>query len=440
MLTRRLLAPQSALSPWGTAARFTIPHRRDQTRRAKSSRTPPDASNEASLYDKLFPGTPPATRTRPRQRHGNPPAQKPLRSALIRDMKAWGWGEKSQPKTESQGTQSPRWGERYIRGRESQNGEMGDIPLGRAFKTPTNQPPETSNGTDTDEGQSYNGPAVLVLNSASKSLLESDFYRLGRQGQHLDGWASGIVKVVQARSPTTQEPLGQYFIHFDSRAAAMAYMDEVMRLLSLSRQAAGSNWDLSPRDPTGPLPLAPKLGATRGGEGDTDASVQAFTLIPPSAALNLKLRLPEEVESRRHGQAGRRNGEPGIGGGIWSGDGGRHAEGKGEHHKVLVWLDGSQVTADTLLGAIEDDGKDRNLAWRLQDGPRSIAPIPGAGFRNALEKGPPEKDDPTQQRARFIVSFAEAVEARRFARSWHKRELSLPDRDRTMVVNATALW
>lgn len=220
----------------------------------------------------------------------------------------------------------------------------------------------------------------------------------------------------------------------------MAYMDEVMRLLSLSRQAAGPNWDLSPRDPTGPLPLAPKLGATRGGEGDTDASVQAFTLIPPSAALNLKLRLPEEVESRRRGQAGRRNGAPGIGGGIWSGDGGRHAEGKGEHHKVLVWLDGSQVTVDTLLGAIEDDGKDRNLAWRLQDGPRSVAPIPGTGFRNALEKGPPEKDDPTQQRARFIVSFAEAVEARRFARSWHKRELSLPDRDRTMVVNATALW
>jgi hypothetical protein len=45
-----------------------------------------------------------------------------------------------------------------------------------------------------DTDQSYNGPTVLVLNGASKSLVESDFYRLARQGQHLDGWASSILK------------------------------------------------------------------------------------------------------------------------------------------------------------------------------------------------------------------------------------------------------
>jgi hypothetical protein len=40
----------------------------------------------------------------------------------------------------------------------------------------------------------YNGPTLLVLNGASKSLLESDFYRLARQGKHLDNWAIGLVR------------------------------------------------------------------------------------------------------------------------------------------------------------------------------------------------------------------------------------------------------
>lgn len=35
---------------------------------------------------------------------------------------------------------------------------------------------------------------ILVLNSASPNLLESDFYRLANQGRHVDGWAVGISK------------------------------------------------------------------------------------------------------------------------------------------------------------------------------------------------------------------------------------------------------
>jgi hypothetical protein len=38
------------------------------------------------------------------------------------------------------------------------------------------------------------GPTVLVLSNASRSLLESDFYRLAPQGQHVDGWAGAITK------------------------------------------------------------------------------------------------------------------------------------------------------------------------------------------------------------------------------------------------------
>lgn len=38
------------------------------------------------------------------------------------------------------------------------------------------------------------GPAVLVVSCASRSLAESDFYRLAPQGRHVDGWAGGITK------------------------------------------------------------------------------------------------------------------------------------------------------------------------------------------------------------------------------------------------------
>lgn len=206
----------------------------------------------------------------------------------------------------------------------------------------------------------------------------------------------------------------------------MAYMDEVMRLLALSRRASGVNWHLSSRDPTGPMPLAPKLGAKPGGEGDSDASLRAFTLVPPSAALNIKLRLPHGVSD--------------VDSGMWTANQG--VDEKGEHHKVVVWLDGSQVTTVGLLDAIEDDGRERNLQWRLKDGARSVKPVPVAAPQSDLMETLDSVGDGSRQTrfARFVVSFAEPVEARRFARSWHKRRLNFIDRDREVVVHATTLW
>lgn len=37
-------------------------------------------------------------------------------------------------------------------------------------------------------------PSILVLNSAAKTLEESDFFRLGPKGEHIEGWTSGIIK------------------------------------------------------------------------------------------------------------------------------------------------------------------------------------------------------------------------------------------------------
>lgn len=40
----------------------------------------------------------------------------------------------------------------------------------------------------------HRNASVLILSNASKSLSLSDFLRLSPQGEHIDGWASGIIK------------------------------------------------------------------------------------------------------------------------------------------------------------------------------------------------------------------------------------------------------
>jgi hypothetical protein len=37
-------------------------------------------------------------------------------------------------------------------------------------------------------------PSLLILNACSMNLEESDFFRLGPRGEHIEGWTSGIIK------------------------------------------------------------------------------------------------------------------------------------------------------------------------------------------------------------------------------------------------------
>jgi len=37
-------------------------------------------------------------------------------------------------------------------------------------------------------------PSLLVLNACSKNLEESDFFRLGPKGDHIEGWTSGVLQ------------------------------------------------------------------------------------------------------------------------------------------------------------------------------------------------------------------------------------------------------
>jgi hypothetical protein len=241
---------------------------------------------------------------------------------------------------------------------------------------------------------------------------------------------------------------------FESRAAARAYLDEAIRLHRLSRASLGKNRHTGP---DAAVPLA---------AGDVDAQqLRAYVLVPPSMQLSLKLLagsdkaarplpLPppprdaggdqprlrrntgpfeELAERARNGPAGE---EP------WSS--GPAGASSADDRKVLVVLDGGKLTVDAVRAAIDMDGTVRNLAWRLGEGEENIQPTrklisparrhgPGADNRTAEEKS-------AERFGRFLVTFAESAEARRFVRGWHKRGVYDDRTERTVIVNATALW
>ena len=102
---------------------------------------------------------------------------------------------------------------------------------------------------------------------------------------------------------------------------------------------------------------------------------------------------------------------------------------------------------------LKADGAERNLPWRLAEQrdrshqPPAIDPVkagsgevdwPDAAKEEAAMRGVELKKEVGYQR--FVVSFAEVGEARRFARVWHRRKVEEERTGREMVVEATALW
>jgi hypothetical protein len=56
------------------------------------------------------------------------------------------------------------------------------------------QEPARTTEVDQHQFREYKDAHVLVLSNASRSLALSDFLRLSPKGEHIDGWASGIIK------------------------------------------------------------------------------------------------------------------------------------------------------------------------------------------------------------------------------------------------------
>ncbi|POS81174.1 hypothetical protein DHEL01_v200445 [Diaporthe helianthi] len=320
---------------------------------------------------------------------------------------------------------------------------------------------------------------VVVLSGTSPSLMDTDFYRIAPEGKHLEGWAGGLVKVIQAHDSISYEPLGQYYLMFYSRPSALAYVNEVQRLHELSRRLLHAPGDSGREVAKGSLdqaPVSPQPFLT----DEERVAVRSFTLFSPHITPHVSVRmwntkLVKELTAksniadilptlRPEGSTPAR-----VLLKLTSPDG-QHGEGRGG------------LTTDELWLTLRDDGRERSAPWALaslSEGimpvkPRFISehdkitvkaepvPIPlelsgededyigdgshGAGGLVIGPSPPPRKDadgtpdvDRNERFRRFVLTFTQPAIARRFVRCWHKRVVYDALLDRRVVIDAVAI-
>jgi len=311
--------------------------------------------------------------------------------------------------------------------------------------------------------------ATLLLSGTTPTLQHSDFARLAPQGVHMDGWAAGLASVQQFRDPDTLEPRGTYALRFESPGAAAAYAVEARRRHRLARRAVQPRRHRNAarfREPGLVRPYEPadadvaavdaepahEEPAEEGADADADArDARAFALAPPLGRLELEFGEGAEWMAGRLSPHGPRPARPSP---AVQRDPLRLFRGRGAGTdvgaRVLVAIEGGETTAWGLRSVVDADGLDRNLAWGLLDGVEAVLPVPWLAMatRRAdkgerltlaglLKASPP---DEAGLHVRFVVSFREALEARRFVRDWHRRRTQSPDTGRDILLNATSLW
>lgn len=123
---------------------------------------------------------------------------------------------------------------------------------------------------------------------------------------------------------------------------------------------------------------------------------------------------------------------------------------------VLFSVDAGLIGFIDLRDAIEADGYRRNLHWRLVK-EEGIVPMykQQYGETEDVEAGVEEDKyisgkESYRRPARYILSFEDQAEARRFVRNWHRRPFQYYDRDRRFqkrmldekapIVNAQIMW
>lgn len=275
---------------------------------------------------------------------------------------------------------------------------------------------------------------VLILESASTTLTTTDFHRISPRGTHIRNWLSGITKVIPGRDPQTLEHLGYYYILFSSNAAARAYQDEVVRRHILANKHTPSAID---------SPLAPPPGFIKDGE-DLHAVIESFTLIPASRpSINIRrVKKPYPPATMRIISEG---GVPAL-------------VARQKECQNLVLLHISNGSGYTYVSEVDVrrwlsvDAKRRGLSWGLINGANNVVRLAGR------EEGDEDEDALTLREKehkayrerrrlppRFILSFEEADEAKRFVREWHRRHFTVDTRqagegEPPLMIDAELLW
>ena len=162
MLLNRLSRLQSLLPVWTTGRSSFIEQRACKSSGRVSHRGKrPSSTPGLSLFEELFPEEAKASEEKTKIEGINEISRGPLRDEFLREFE---WAKSKQ------------------------------------FRLPGDRKPDARNEStgnarhDEQESKQRQDASVLVLTNASKNLSLSDFLRLSPKGQHIDGWASGIIK------------------------------------------------------------------------------------------------------------------------------------------------------------------------------------------------------------------------------------------------------
>jgi hypothetical protein len=205
------LPPQPPMREKMKKKRATEPTPRDE-----KQTTVVQQPSALSLFDELF----------PEERHTKTPEQRLVEHRLDK-LPAFNWSpEINIDDYDEEHTQS-----------EPEQDPFHQIPQRRPSNsatqyTPVSSPPLARPSREQDQALSGR-ESILVLSACSKTLEESDFFRLSPKGQHIEGWKSGLLKgtftmiwilyqsthVLQSFPAETTRPSNRWAATFSSSAA-----------------------------------------------------------------------------------------------------------------------------------------------------------------------------------------------------------------------------
>lgn len=254
--------------------------------------------------------------------------------------------------------------------------------------------------------------------------------------------------VIPARDPETLRLVGSYFLIFSNPAAAKAYQENVSHIHRIART-------YTPRSLQSPIPPPP--GMLIDGE-DVHSLIQSYTLIPPGHNLRLTMVMrpltPLVRQIVEHGGYNLIASRPNR-----------------SEHEVLLSFDGEkQPTPYHIQTALGADGTARGRSWAFAGGwPPKITELdmPGPWRGDSEDSGGIDDRDLVEDNynagsehgsegkgrydgkrrkgvPKWIIAMESDAEAKRFARSWHRRPF--PTRDpaeydgQPPMMHAELLW
>ena len=278
---------------------------------------------------------------------------------------------------------------------------------------------------------------IMVLANANPNLTEVDFRSVARKGWHIGEWRGreDPLQVIPARDEASLLFRNHYYLVFPTPELARAYRSRAEHLHKLAQVHMPTNIA---------SPLLPPLGTTINGE-DIGALLREYTLAPPSQPLYLHVLPPPYSLSHQRLLAAKGT-VPLV-----------HPVNRAGR-SVLFWVDGFSPTTHVVTKMLDSDGQDRGLPWYPIAASGNIEPFDGTPRSPSF----PQQDDPDtggvdQEEARaetgrntfrrWLISFENETEARRFVRLWHMRPfpmwqfgLKREDGEPLPVVHTEFMW